>query len=54
VTDPWEHEILQDGCCGRTGTDDQNACRFQGRLPCCSPKSVDMVKIQIDSKTGSG
>jgi len=42
VTDPREHQIFEDGCRGRTSTDDQNARRFQSRLARCSPESVDV------------
>ena len=42
VTDPREHQILQDGSCGRTSTDDQDARGFQSRLACGRPESVNV------------
>ena len=42
MTDPREHQILQDGSGGRTSTDDQNARGFQSRLASGSPESVNV------------
>src|SRR6266403_1486897 len=45
VADPWEHEIFQNGSCSGTGTNDQNARRFQSRLSRLSPESGTAVSV---------
>ena len=54
VADPWQHEIFQDGSCSGTGTDDQNARRFQSRLARRSPESVDVIQFPVGSRMGLG
>lgn len=53
VADPWQHKVFQDGSCSGTGTDDQNARRFQSGLSCRSPESEDVIQFQVGSRIGS-
>jgi hypothetical protein len=47
VADPWEHEIFQDRSCSGTGTNDENARRFQSRLSRSSPESGNVIQFQF-------